>query len=324
MRFSIIIVNYNAGRRIKRCMAALAAQTFNDFEVLVVDNGSTDHSEKTPVPDARFRWILAKKNLGFAAGNNLAVREAKGEWIFLINPDAYAEPECLATLYAATLRHPSCMLFGCTQLDDKVPDILDGTGDCYLFAGFPWRGGKDWALDTLPDEGEVFGPCGAAYIVRRDVFLHAGGFDEDFFCYCEDVDLNFRLRLLGHHAVQVSEAFVRHEGSAISGFKSHFYVYHSTRNRIWTFVKNMPLAFLIPFIPLHLALNLLLLFSLKTFMARLDGLAAALEDLPKIWKKRAAIQASRTASLYALARIFAWNPFTFLWQKPVVRKINAK
>lgn len=320
MKFSIIVVNYNGQGRIARCMSALAAQTFTDFEVLMVDNASPDGSGATPVPDGRFRWILSDKNLGFASGNNLAARQAVGDWIWLVNPDAYAEPECLMKLYAATLRHENCVLFGCTQLDDKVPEILDGSGDCYFFAGIPWRGGKGWRVDDLPDEGEVWGPCGAAYLIRRDVFLQHGGFDDDFFCYCEDVDLNFRLRLSGHYAIQVVEAFVRHEGSGITGARSRFPVFHGTRNCLWVFIKDMPDVLLWPLLPFHLAATLLLLLcDPACFAARWDGLVAGIKGLPSIWEKRKQVQAARKASAWQIATAFTWNPWTFLWRSTDVR-----
>ncbi len=320
MKFSIICVNYNGGARIQRCMAALAGQTNADFEVFMVDNGSSDGSDNTPVPDARFKWIKAGKNLGFAAGNNLAAREAKGDWIFLINPDAYAEPECLQTFLEAMRRHPDCVLFGCTQLNDRVPELLDGAGDCYLAIGIPWRGGEGWGVENLPDEGTVFGPCGAAYLVRRDVFLEHGGFDEDFFCYCEDVDLNFRLRLAGHYAVQVAEAFVRHEGSALTGIKSHFSLYHGTRNRLWVFVKNMPCVLFYPLLPFHIALTVLSLANPKYFKSRWEGLRDGVKALPAVWNKRMQIQKARKATPWQIAKALSWNPLDFVWRKADVRK----
>lgn len=322
MKFSVLIINYNGGGRIKRCLEALAAQTCRDFEVLVLDNASKDGSEKATLPDDRFRWIISDKNLGFAGGNNRAAGDARGEWLFLLNPDAYAEPECLATLRAATLRHERDVLFGCTQLDDAVPEILDGVGDCYFAAGFPWRGGKGWPLESLPDEGEIFGPCGAALLIRRDVFETAGGFDEDFFCYCEDVDLAFRLRLMGHRALQISEAFVRHEGSGITASQSGFYHFHSTRNRLWTFLKNMPLPLLVALLPAHILLNLLLLLDAKNFSARWKGLNAGLKGLPRILAKRRATQKNRTESLFAIACALSWNPMRWLWRQADGRPVG--
>lgn len=319
MKFSVIVVNYNAGARIARCMAALAAQSFRDFEVLLVDNASSDGSQKTPVPDERFRWILSDKNLGFAAGNNAAARSARGEWILLINPDAYAEEDCFARLHSATIRYPDDVLFGCTQINDKTPHILDGMGDCYFFLGFPWRGGEGWPTEELPDEGEVFGPCGAAYMVRRDVFLAHGGFDEDFFCYCEDVDLNFRLRLSGHRAIQVVEAMVRHEGGAITGVRSPFQMYYGTRNRLWCFIKNMPDIIFWPLLPFHLCITYLLLVNPTHFKARLAGLFAAFKGFFIVLKKREAIQRNRKASTLQILKSFSWNPWSYFWRKAEVR-----
>jgi len=325
MKFSILIVNYNGGTaRMARCMAALAAQTITDFEVLLVDNGSVDGSADTPVPDARFRWIKAGKNLGFAAGNNLAAREAKGEWLFMNNPDAYPEPDMLAKLLSATIRHPDCFLFGCTQLDDKSPEIMDGSGDCYFFAGLPWRGGKDWPVETLPDEGEVWGPCGAATLIRKDLFDKLGGYDEDFFCYCEDVDLNFRARLLGYHAIQVVEAMIRHEGSGISGVKSYFPIFHGTRNCLWVFVKDMPGILFYLLLPFHITVQLLLFSDIKTFKPRWEGLVAGIKGLPLIWKKRQQVQKTRAASVIQIAKALTWNPATLYWRKADVRPLQKR
>ncbi len=323
-KFTVIVVNYNGGARVKRCMDALAAQTFRNFEVIMVDNASADGSGNTPVPDDRFQWLLEDNNLGFATANNLASREARGEWLLMINPDAYAEPECFAALYSATLRHPDCVVFGCTQLDDKTPEILDGAGDCYFFAGFPWRGGKDWPVDILPDEGYVWGPCGAATLIRRDKFEALGGYDDDYFCYCEDVDLNFRLHLRGHNAIQVSEAFVRHEGSGITGARSYFPVFHGTRNCLWTFVKDMPGVLFWLLLPFHLGITFLLLCNPTYFKPRWDGLMSALKGMPKVWEKRQQVQRTRVVSIWEVAKAFTWNPMTFFWRKPDVRPIPRK
>ena len=152
----------------------------------------------------------------------------------------------------ATRRHPGTAMFGSTQLDAADARRLDGAGDVYHASGLVWRGHHGAPVDSLPPEGEVFAPCAAAALYRRDAFMDAGGFDESFFCYCEDVDLGFRLRLLGHNCVQVAGARVHHVGSAITGRRSAFATYHSTRNRIWMFVKNMPAALLVPLLPVSM------------------------------------------------------------------------
>lgn len=109
----VIIVNYNGREVLPSCLEHLAAQTMPDFEVVVVDNGSSDGSyPETPLPDPRFRWLAAGANLGFAAGNNLGARDCAAPWIATLNPDAFAQPDWLETLRAATQRHPGHAAFG--------------------------------------------------------------------------------------------------------------------------------------------------------------------------------------------------------------------
>ncbi len=128
-------------------------------------------------------------------------------------------PDWLEQLIAATRRNPDVVMFGSTQIDATDPQRLDGAGDHYLASGLPWRGGHGWPVKELPREAEVFAPCAAACLIRADAFREAKGFDERFFCYVEDVDLAFRLRLMGHCCIQVPAAVVRHVGAAAARWK---------------------------------------------------------------------------------------------------------
>src|SRR5215813_7450088 len=213
---SVLVVNYNSGHHLSAAARAVAAQSFGDFEAIVIDNRSGDDSLATAqsavAGDGRFHFDRAGGNLGFAAGNNFAAARARGAWLALLNPDAVPTQDWLEQLIAATHRHPDAAMFGSTQIDAADPERLDGAGDHYLAIGLPWRGGYGWARSALPAEGEVFSPCAAACLIRTDAFRAAGGFDERFFCYVEDVDLAFRLRLRGHHCVQIRATVVRHVG----------------------------------------------------------------------------------------------------------------
>jgi GT2 family glycosyltransferase len=147
---------------------------------------------------------------------------------------------------------------------------------------------------------EVFAPCAAAALYRRSTVVDVGGFDEKFFCYVEDVDLGFRLRLAGHRCLYVPQAVATHVGSAATGKKSDFCVYHGHRNLVWTFVKNMPGILFWLLLPLHVLLNLLTIawFALGgrggvIWRAKRD----ALLGLPKMWRKRQCIQKARVASI---------------------------
>jgi GT2 family glycosyltransferase len=144
-------------------------------------------------------------------------------------------------------------------------------------------------------------------LYRRQALVDIGGFDEAFFCYVEDVDLGFRLRLAGHKAMYVPEAVVRHVGSATTGGQgSDFSVYHGHRNLVWTFVKNMPGVLFWLLLPLHLLLNLV---TIGMYIARGQGgmifraKKDAVKGLPQVWSKRKQIQASRIATVRDIWRI---------------------
>lgn len=324
-KVSVIIVNYNGGDWLARSVASLMAQTLSEFECFIVDNGSMDGSiEALPDLDNRFEILLAGKNLGFAAGNNLGAKKARATWIALLNPDAFARPDWLEKMLVATTLAPNVTMVGSLQYMALQPDTYDGFGDCYHATGLAWRSLCDHRIgqgDIEPDliTCEVFAPCAAAALYHRDTFLRLGGFDERFFCYHEDVDLAFRMRLDGGICIQSKDAIVDHISSGISGRASDFAVYHGTRNRIWTFFKNMPLAGLLVLILPHLLLNFALLvwsaFRPGRFKPTARGIWHGLKDLPHILSQRRAIQESakiRTRDLFGTNGIIAISPLKVL------------
>jgi len=215
---SVIIVNFNSGARLSRCLDCLEKQTYSKFEIIVMDNNSNDDSlVRARVSDRRARLIRCAENTGFAAANNAAAGKAKGEWLALLNPDAYARPEWLFELIAAAERQPGADAFGSLQLDAMRPGYIDGAGDNCSVYGIVYRGGFGRLLKGAIEDGECFAPCAAAAMYRRSTFLKLGGFDEKFFCYGEDVDFGFRLRNAGGRAIQANNAIVLHEGSGVSG-----------------------------------------------------------------------------------------------------------
>ena len=201
------------------------------------------------------------ENLGFAAAVNQGARVAKGRWLALLNPDAFAEPDWLARLMSATQTHPGVRSFTSRQLMAEDPTRLDGLGDVMALAGYPFRGGYTHPDPGPLEPGWVFSPCGGAMMIDRALFLKVGGFDERLFCYCEDVDLGYRLRLIGEPTLLASDAVVRHVGSASTGGpRSDFAVFYGTRNRFWVFVKDTPAGLFWLTLPLHI-LATVVLFS---------------------------------------------------------------
>jgi N-acetylglucosaminyl-diphospho-decaprenol L-rhamnosyltransferase len=325
---SVIIVSYNNVKQIDRCLSALAAQTFHDFEAIIIDNASSDGTaDHLRLPDARFRLVRNGENRGFAAANNQGALLAAAAWLATLNPDAYAEEDWLSTLLAAAEGRPDVAMLGSTQISAADPRRLDGTGDCLWLGGLYWRADYGAPLERLPQGlDEAFSPCAAAALWRRRDFLEVGGFDEDFFCYGEDVDLGFRLRLRGWRGLQVHAARIRHEGYGSASRRGDFVVYHGMRNRTWVFVKNMPLALIPVALPLHAALvSVLLLRDMAAGRgaASARGLWHALTRLGPILAKRRRIQAERRIGWRGLLPFVAVNPLVAMARARHARQVTT-
>lgn len=296
-RLSVILVTWNSSAYLAQCLACLAAQTIKDFEIIIVDNGSTDGSIsglKNSWAQLNLRIERLPTNHGFAAANNLGARLARGKWLALLNADAFPEPDWLENLLQATEQYPQFSFFSSRQIQYNFPDLLDGAGDEYHSSGLAWRRYykyqvKDYGLIAE----EVFGACAAASFYLRDDFINIGGFDEDYFSYFEDVDLGFRLRLSGIKCLYIPEAVVQHVGSTSTGKRSDYSVYYGYRNLIWTFIKNMPAPLFWLFLPLHIGT---LFFFIIYLTIRGQGqviikaIFDAMRGLPIALRKRKIIQ----------------------------------
>ncbi len=310
MTISLIVLAYNSGKYLDRCLAALSRF---DAEIICADNGSSDGTDfaalKAQFPAVRFR--LHGENLGFAAGNNRAAEDASGDWLGFINPDAFAEAGWLDAMQAAITADPEAALLTSLQLDAADPSKMDGAGDAITFFGFPYRMGFGQPLtDNLPP-AQVFSPCGAAFVIRRELWRQLGGFDERFFTYCEDADLGFRAQLLGHRCRFVPQARVLHVGSASTSVRSDFALYHGYRNRVWLYLKTMPMVVLIPTLPVHIGLTLLGA-AIDTFKGKgrivSKALGDAISGMGPIFAARKIIMKTKRIEALRLAALLTWNP----------------
>jgi len=313
---AVIIVNHNGGGGLSRCLSCLAAQHLLPTRIMVFDNASTDGSiaaaEQVSAEDDRLAhrtvFHMSGENLGFAVANNRAVAMCDTEFVALLNPDAFPEPGWLAALVAAARQHPEAVAFGSRQMLDGTDDLIDGIGDVYHISGLSWRAGHGCRLTAADlQDAEIFSPCAAAALYRRGAFNEVDGFDEDFFCYFEDVDLGFRLRLAGYGARFVSAAVVSHVGGVSSrGNKSDFAVFYGHRNLVWCFVKNMPQPLFFASLPAHLLQTILATaFSVTRgqFRTIVKAKWHALTGLQKCWQKRQRVQANRRVPAFAIWRM---------------------
>ncbi|MBD3768939.1 MAG: glycosyltransferase family 2 protein [Rhodobacterales bacterium] len=326
--FSVVIVNYNGGAYVQAALDSLTRQTRRDFEVIVIDNassdGSVDNLETSGLP--AFTLLAETENHGYARGTNISVAQARGEWIVCLNPDAVADPAYLEQIASGIARNPAVNMFASAQYRMEMPSILDGAGDAYLIFGLPWRGGFGRPATEMPDEGESFSPCGAGAIFNRERFLRSGGFVEEFFCFCEDVELGFRMRLAGEKCVFLPGAVIHHVGGGLSGRASEFSTYHGNRNRIWTYARNMPSLLFWPTLPGHVVLSSYVLARSvlngrfpATWRGMRDGMKGAMR-----MRKAGNDDRKHHASLWQLARAMAWNPFRMSQRRVHVRPIQKR
>ncbi len=307
MRIAVLIVNWNSRPLLERCLAGLRQQTRRPDRTVVIDNGSEPGSlDGLERSHEEVQLIRLTDNVGFAEANNIGVAAVPDcDWVALLNPDAFPEPGWLEALARAAEGQAGYVCFASQMRMAESPDRVDGAGDAYHVSGLAWR--RYHALPGSEDTGttEVFSACAAAALYNRRAYLEAGGLDHSYFCYAEDVDLGFRLRLAGGRCLYVADAVVIHVGSALSGWKSDFSVYHGHRNLVWTFIKNMPPVMFWLYLPQHLLLNLISLgwFSSRgqartIFKAKWD----AVRQLPRVWRDRRRIQAGRLIDSRTLRR----------------------
>jgi len=287
----IVIPNLNGKQFLETCLDSITRQSCKDVTVIFVDNGSTDGS----VDFVRDRYpevqrIALAENRGFSAAVNLGIAAGRSPLVFLLNNDTELADGCLAELVAAAAQNQDAF-FAPKMLSYHDRAILDGAGDGFLRGGVGYRLGtmeRDSPLYDSPRQ--VFGACGGAALYRRTMFDRLGLFDEDFFAYLEDVDLNFRANRAGFTCRYVPAAKVYHIGSATSGSKINpFTVRLSTRNNFFLLLKNYPFTFFVRFLPAILIYQFFwLLFVIKKGQigGYLAGIASCLRGLGPILTKR--------------------------------------
>jgi GT2 family glycosyltransferase len=322
MTVGLVVVTFNAEPHIARCLEAVKRQRCAPTRVLIVDCGSHDQTLAVVDEVCRRTGLAAEvmsleKNLGFATANNRAVeRLSDCDLIALLNPDAFPEPDWLARLVSAAESHPEDGSFASRLMMASLPNVLDGAGDVFHASGLVWRYGHRLKPEQVPgalSERPVFAACAAAALYRRSDWMRVGGFDERYFCYAEDVDVGFRLQLIGRTCRYVPDAVAYHVGSATSGVDSAFSVYHGYRNLEWTFIKNMPFRLFWRYLPLHLvAIAAELIWFSKKGLGRallrakwdaLGGLRSAIAD-------RRNIQAMRTVDTERLRDLLDRSPIS--------------
>ena len=320
---SVIILNWNGRRYLATCLDSLRRQTYGDFEIIVVDNGSVDDSAEfieTHYSNL-VRLMVLPRNRGFAGGNNVGLGEAKGRLIALLNNDTEAHPDWLAHLVRCVEDGPRTGMVGSKVLNFYRRDEIDNTGHLMYPDGMN-RGRGRLERDTGQYDGqrEILFPSGCAALYSRKMLEEIGGFDESFFAYGDDADIGLHGRFLGYRAVFCPEAVVYHRYSGTAGSYSAMKAFFVERNRVWVLIKYFPFSSIVvsPFYTLaRFVLHAYGIFTGRGAAGRFAGNASvgqlvrtilwaygsAIRGLPDMLRRRKKIFKQRKVGIHELRRM---------------------
>ena len=264
---AIVIPNYNGMQYLETCLTSLARQSFCDFTVYLVNNGSTDQSRSYVAEHfPEVKWIQLDQNYGFSRAVNEGILHSIEPYIVLLNNDTQAEETFVEELLQGIRRHPKAFSAGAKMLSWQERDKIDDAGNYYNMLGWAFARGKGSAETRYQKEQKVFTACAGAAIYRRSLLEETGLFDEEHFAYLEDLDIGYRARILGYENWFLPEARVYHVGSGTSGSRYNlFKIRYSSRNNIYLIYKNMPVLQLLLNLP---ALTLGFLAKLVFFASK--------------------------------------------------------
>ena len=266
---SVIIPNFNGMAYLDGVLSGLECQTVRNFEVILVDNGSSDGS--CAFVASSYPWvhmIELPENFGFCKAVNEGLKASRAPYVLLLNNDIEVTPDFIEEMLAAIRRHKKAFSCAARMIQFHDRDRLDDAGNYYCALGWAYARGKGKDIHTCEKEEKIFASCAGAAIYRRKIFEKIGYFDEEHFAYLEDMDVGYRARINGYENWYAPKAMVYHVGSGTSGSRyNHFKTRYSSRNNVYLIYKNMPLLQIIlnlPFLIVGFGTKLLF-FTLKGF-----------------------------------------------------------
>ena len=255
MEVSVVIPNFNGIAFLDSVLASLEGQTLNNFEVILVDNGSTDGS--CSFVTANYPWvhlIELSENFGFCGAVNAGIRAAKAPYVLLLNNDTEVKEDFVEEMLAAIRRHKNAFSCGARMVQYHDRDKLDDVGNYYCALGWSFARGRGKDIHAYETEDRIFSACAGAAIYRKKILEKIGYFDEEHFAYLEDTDIGYRARIYGYENWYAPKAIVYHVGSGTSGSRyNQFKTRYSSRNNIYLIYKNMPLLQIILNLPFLVA-----------------------------------------------------------------------
>lgn len=318
LKTSVIIPNWNGLELLKVCLPSIKKQTLKNFEVIIVDNGSTDGSReyiKKNFPE--FRVIPLEKNYGFSPAVNIGISKSNSKYIVLINNDTKVDKDCLKYLVRSADKYQDVAMVAAKMLQYHNPLLIDSAGDYIDTVGHAnnlGQGEKDGEKFNKPDY--LFLATGGGSLFKKDILKKVGYFDDDYFAYMEDVDLCLRIQLIGFKGWYEPKAKIYHIHKATSSRNKAFTQYLQFRNMTMTIIKDFPTKLLLKDLNwLKIILVNINTFRYLTFsgyfLSAVRAQAYILFNLLKILNKRSRIQSSKTVSDDYIIRNFIPKRLTF-------------
>lgn len=269
---TVVIPNYNGIEYLENCIISLKKQEFQDYAIIVVDNGSQDGSADIDIlDDPQIRVIRLAQNFGFSRAANEGITASDTPFVLLLNNDTEVEGEFVKEMLCAIKKDETIFSVASKMVQLRDRDKIDGAGDLYCALGWGFARGKGKKTTRYSRDSEVFSACAGAAIYRKRILNEIGYFDEFHFAYLEDLDIGYRAKIMGYRNVYHKDAVVYHVGSGFSGSRyNEFKIRLSSRNNVYVIYKNMPVLQIILNLPLLLAG-----FAVKTIFFTMKGYGRA-------------------------------------------------
>lgn len=254
IRVSIVIPNYNGIEFISNCLKSLENQTYPYFQVIVMDNASTDGSQKLILKEFNYVILIQlDKNYGFCKAVNEGIKISNTKYVILLNNDTVVDKHFVEELVKVIEKSPKTFSCSAKMLQLNQKELIDDAGDFYCALGWAFARGKSKSAAKYNQNTEIFASCAGAAIYRKAIFERLGYFDEAHFAYLEDIDIGYRAKIHGFRNEFAAKSIVYHAGSGSSGSRyNEFKVKLASRNSIYLIYKNMPMIQIILNFPLLL------------------------------------------------------------------------
>ena len=325
-KVTVVIPNYNGLKFMEPCFAALEAQSEKNFNVLVVDNGSTDGSVEW-LKESGIPSVFLPENIGFPGAVNIGIKKAETPYVILLNNDTEPKPDYIREMIRMIERSPKIFSVSSRIIQLHHKELMDDAGDMYSLLGWAVQRGVGQPVAGYKKPCRVFAACAAAAIYRREVFEEIGYFDESHFAYLEDVDVGYRARIYGYDNVYCPAAELYHVGSGTSGSKyNSFKVKLAARNNLYLNYKNMPLLqllFNLPFLLIGTGIKYLFFKKMGFAADYAEGFSEGIKTLGKC--KKVPFRAEHIGNYLQIE----WELFTgtllYVWEflKRRLKKLTA-